>query len=99
MLKDDVQPYLEELRLRQRTNREVARILGVNEAYLARVLGELNLIKIPSQTAREQAEIARRKELRAKRAQIAATMSVGEAARLSEVTERTIYRERAKCKS
>lgn len=99
MLKDDVQPYLPALRLRSITNREVARTLGVTESYLSRILRELGFKKTPSQTAQDKARVQKRKELRAQRPVLATTLTVAEAARQAGVTERTIYRERAKCKT
>ena len=99
MLKDDVQPHLPALRSRSKTNREVARILGVTESHLSRILREINFKKDPSQTAQEKARVQKRKELRALRPTLATTLTVAEAARQAGVTERTIYRERAKCKT
>lgn len=99
MLKDDVQPYLPDLRLRLTTNRAVAKALGVTESYLARILRELGFKKIPSQSANERAAIAQRKILKSKRPTLATTLPVAEAAKQAGVSERTIYRERAKCKT
>lgn len=99
MLKDDIQPFLEDLRLRNKTNREVAHALGVTESYLSRILQEIGFKKIPSQTAQERARVNQRKELKARRPTLATTLPVADAAREAGVTERTIYRERAKCKT
>lgn len=93
MLKEKLAPYLELLKTRSVTNREVAAELGVNETYLSRVLGQMGLKKDPPQSASYrqrqhelfQARIEHRKN-------VAKTLPAKEAAKAANCSVRTITR-------
>ena len=94
MLRDDLKPYLERLKRREITAREVATTLGTHETYVCRVLKQLGvkreeLVKPPSTKELNKA----RAELRL---QLAQTLPVEEAARQAKCSTRTIYRLRGK---
>jgi AraC-like DNA-binding protein len=93
MLRDDLKPYLDQLRRREISGREVARLLGTNETYVSRVLARMGVTREPIVRAPSSAE------LRTQRAEFrrnaAATMSVKDAARAAHCSERTIYRIKA----
>ena len=95
MLRDDIIPFLEELRTRKVTNRAVAARLGVSEEHVSRVLKELGIVKIPGGQERRAA-----KELAAERyryrKEVAKTLSPRLAARAARCSVRTIYRWRNK---
>lgn len=96
MLADNIQPFLEQIRRREITNREVAARLGVSEEHLSRVLKKLNVVKDPPPDRKAQAELNRaRREFRENAAR---TMSVSAAARAAHCSVRTIYRLKAKLK-
>lgn len=89
-----VKPYLDKLRSREMTNREVAGLLGINEQHLSRVLKEIGFEKeAATDRAAAKAATAAKKE---RIAQAAATMTPEEAAKACGVSERTIYRYLAK---
>lgn len=93
MLKDSLAPYLESLRTRAMTNREVAAALGVNETYLSRVLGQMGFVKDAPQSVKER---QRQHELFAARIQhrqhVAKTLPAKEAAKAANCSLRTISR-------
>jgi transposase len=93
MRSDDLKPYIDRLKAREISAREVARLIGTHESYVCRVLKRLKvsretIVKAPST-----------KELRDTRAEFrrnaAATMSIKDAARAAGCSERTIYRIKA----
>jgi IS30 family transposase len=94
MLSEKIKPYIEQIRRRELTNREVAALLGTHETYVCRVLKRMKverdpIIKPPST-----------KELNAARAEfrqeVATTMTAKEAAKAAGCSLRTIYRIRGK---
>lgn len=93
MLKDSLAPYLESLKSRALTNREVATALGVNETYLSRVLGQMGLVKDAPQSVKDR---QRQHELFAARIEhrrnVAKTMPAKEAAKAANCSLRTISR-------
>lgn len=94
MLSDDLKPYIERLKARAITAREVAAALGTHESYVCRVLKRLGveretIVKPPTS-----------RELNAARAEhrlnAAKTLPVKDAARAASCSIRTIYRLRKK---
>jgi DNA-directed RNA polymerase specialized sigma subunit len=85
-----VQPYLDRLKRREMTNREVANELNLAEEHVCRVLAELNFEKDPpvDRAAMKRATAAKKARI----AQFAAAHPPEEAARLAGVSLRTIYR-------
>lgn len=90
MLKRDIQPYIEDLRARRVTNRAVAKVLGVSEAHLSRVLRTLGVVKDPANDRQLQHELAVARKLF--RADLASKLPASQAAKLAKCSERTIYR-------
>jgi transposase len=90
MLKIRLRPYLADLQKRKVTNRAVAKVLGVSEAHLSRVLKGI-IVKDPANNERKA-----RKDLLATRKifrdSVANTLSIKEAAKRANCSERTIYR-------
>lgn len=87
-----VKPYLAALEAREKTNREVAELLGCNEAVLCRILKQLNLLKVPPVDRKAATALGKaRKEFRAEVANRPG-ITPEEAARICEVSVRTIYR-------
>lgn len=85
-----VKPYLADLKARNTTNREVAGLLGCDEATLCRVLKGLGLQKDAPLDRAALVELnAQRKQFRE---HVANTMSPAEAAKAANVSLRTIYR-------
>lgn len=94
MLADDLQPYLDRLRDRDITNRDVARELGVAEESVCRALKRLGFQKnAPASRKAQSALYAARQALRL---QLAHTLPPAEAAAAAHCSVRTIYRFRAK---
>lgn len=94
MLKKKLEPYLDRIRRRELTNREVAALLNTNETYVCRVLKGMGI---------EREEIVKpptSKELNAARTEhrelMASTMTAKEAAKAAGCSLRTIYRIRGK---
>lgn len=89
-LRKRIQPYLDRLRLREITNRDVADALGCNEQHLSRLLSQLGFEKEPAvdRAAHRELVKARKDHL----AHCAATMTPEDAARACDVSVRTIYR-------
>lgn len=96
MLADDIQPFLEQIKRREITNREVAARLHVSESHLCRVLKQLGVERDPPPDRKAQAELNRAR--RAFRENAARTLSVPAAARAAGCSVRTIYRLKAKLK-
>lgn len=94
MLSDAIKPFLEQIRRREITNREVAIALNTHESYVCRVLKRLKVERDPI------VKPASTKELNAARAEhrlhVAMTMPVKEAAKAAGCSIRTIYRLRSK---
>lgn len=93
MLKENLAPYLDSLKSRSATNREVARALGVSETYLSRVLGKMGFVKDAPQSVKER---QRQHELFAARIEhrqhVAKTLPAKEAAKAANCSLRTISR-------
>lgn len=96
MLKRDIQPYLDRLVKREMTNRAAAAILGVSEEHLSRTLKYLGIVKVPRTKADDPKKdlIAARRSFRI---ELANTLSVKEAAKRANCSDRTIYRLKSKC--
>jgi hypothetical protein len=94
MLKNKLKPYLEPLRTRQMTNREVAAILNVNENYLSQVLSKMKLVRVEAEFS--ATSIQKRKDLvaarKAFRKEVAHTLPTKEAAAAANCHPRTILR-------
>lgn len=94
MLSDRLKPYIDQIRKREITNRELADKLGTHESYVCRVLKRLKVERDPLERRPST------KEINAARAEhrrlVAETMSVKDAARAAGCSERTIYRLRSK---
>lgn len=99
MLKDDLIPYLPQLKDRTLTNRQVADLLHASEYHLCRVLKELGLSKIKSKSQQLKDDRQLRQLRKEYREQLAKTQPVQKAAALAGVHQRTIYRDKAKCKT
>lgn len=85
-----VQPYLADLKSRMVTNREVALLLDCNEATLCRVLKGIGVKK---EAPIDHAAVSRlAKERKRFREHAANTMSPEDAAKVANVSLRTIYR-------
>ncbi len=93
LLSRDIQPYLEQLKSRELTNRAVAEILGVSEEHVSRTLKALGVKKdvLPG-TAERELRATRRQY----REHVAKTMPPKQAARAANCSLRTIYRLRNK---
>ncbi len=85
-----VKPYLDDLRSRTKTNREVAALLGCNEQTLCRVLKGLGVEKEAAIDRTAQTEL--NKARKAHRTKCANEMTPEEAAKACGVSVRTIYR-------
>lgn len=85
-----VKPFLEKLRSREMTNRQVAEILEINEQHLCRVLAELGFEREPAIDRKAQKQATADKKARI--AEFAKSHPPEEAARLAGVSVRTIYR-------
>lgn len=85
-----VRPYLEALKSRSTTNRDVAALLGCNEQTLCRVLKGIGAKKEPAIDRTAQTKL--NKARKAFREHVANTMSPEEAALAANVSVRTIYR-------
>jgi DNA-binding CsgD family transcriptional regulator len=93
MLKLKIRPYLADLIARRVTNREVARLLGVTEAYLSRTLKLLEVEKDPpANTRKKQHELVATRK--AHRQSLANQLPPARAAREANCSLRTIYRYR-----
>lgn len=93
-----VLPYLERLRTREITNRDVALLLVCNEQALSRLLGTMGFEKEPAIDRKAASALnAERKAFRHKLANDPA-LSMEEAAARAGVTPRTMYRYRDKAK-
>lgn len=87
-----VRPYLDELKSRAITNREVAAQLGCNEATLCRVLSQLGFAKEPAIDRKALSDLNReRKRFRIATANDPAN-TPEQAAKICNVSVRTIYR-------
>jgi hypothetical protein len=94
MLRDDLKPYIERLKRREMTAREVARLLGTHETYVCRVLGQLKVKRDPpAQPLTDKTIRQARAEHRLRCAQ---TMEPKAAAVAAKCSLRTIYRLRGK---
>ncbi len=97
-----LEPYIEALTTRATTNRAVAKHLNVSEAYLSRILKQLNIQKEPPQDRKHEKEL--RDARRIHRNNIANNLSLKEpraqsmqaAATAANCSTRTIYRLRQK---
>ena len=98
MLKRDIIPYIDQIRERKITNRDLARKLGVNEAYLCRQLKALGIVREPSPFNPEHRDQLRKlaETRRQARLHMAQTMSAKAAAQAAGVSLSTIYRLRNK---
>ena len=84
-----VKPYLDDLKTRKATNREVAHALECSEEALCRTLKTM-IQKDPPQD--RQAEATLKAQRKAFRYEVANTMSIENAAKAANVSTRTIYR-------
>lgn len=94
MLRDDIIPYLDDLKHRRVTNRAVAAQLRVSEEHVSRTLKELGLVKDPAQSRAAAKELVKaRYEYRQS---VAKTLTPKQAAKAARCSVRTIYRWRQK---
>ena len=100
MLKEDIVPFLEDLKNRKKTNRQVAEELGVAPESISRVLKQLGVQRIPGLTKTYLANRKALKEERHKfRMNAAVTLPTHRAVAVTGLCDRTIRRWRAKCKT
>lgn len=97
MLRDNIKPYLDQVRRREITNRELARVLGVSEWHVCRVLKQLKVERDPAKSthAAGRALLEARAELRTELANDP-SLTLAQAARKANCSVRTIYRYRNK---
>jgi IS30 family transposase len=94
MLRDDLKPYIDALKRREITGREVARLLGTHESYISRVLARMNITRDPPAKPLTDKII---NQARAEhRLLCAQTMEPKAAAKAANCSLRTIYRLRGK---
>jgi len=94
-----LQPYLDDLKARRKTNKEVADLLGYSPEHVSRTLAALDFKKDPrppSERARQHALFEQRKQFRA---EAATTMPPKKAASAARCSLRTIYRWRAQAQN
>lgn len=98
-LRQAIKPFLDDLRDRKITGRQVARELGVSETSLSKTLSKLGLKKIPVQNRAEQRQLRQARE--AYRRMVATSMPVKDAAKAANCHPRTIKRllEKLQCKT
>lgn len=90
MLRDDIRPYIEDLKARKTTNRAVAQVLHVSEEQVSRVLKQLRVVKDSVPQAKKRRELAKiRREVRETAAN---SLPIKQAAVEANCSTRTIYR-------
>lgn len=89
-LADKIKPYLDQLRDRELTNRAVAKLLGVSEEHVCRVLKRLKFVKNPPPDRQQASQLYRARQ--EYRRHVATTLSITDAARAAGCSVRTIYR-------
>jgi IS30 family transposase len=87
MLKNDIKPYLRKLKARKITNRAVAKLLGVREQSISRILQGIE--KAP--TAKHQKIDKQLRTTKAAEAR-AGLITISQAASAASCSTRTIYR-------
>ncbi len=93
MLKRTLLPYLDDLRQRKLTNRAVAALLDVSEAHLSRTLKLLEVVKDPIITPPNKTkQLLQARKLMRSLAANNKTLTVAQAAKQANCSERTIYR-------
>jgi len=89
-LKLRIEPYLDDLKAKKVTNRQVAVILGVTESWVSKVLKKEGIVR---QNKHKRAEKRQLRQARLLHRHLAAdTMSIQEAAKACNVHPRTITR-------
>lgn len=85
-----IKDFLDKLRSREITNREVAAALGVSEEHVSRTLAEIGFEKEPAvdRKAQSAAKKARKHQIRVD----AKTMSPEDLAKTHDISVRTAYR-------
>lgn len=96
MLRDQIKPYLDRIRRREMTNRELARVLNASEWHVCRLLKQLKVQRDPPPSREtNRARLEARKQLRTELANDP-TKTLAQAAREAHCSERTLYRYRNK---
>lgn len=90
MLATKIAPYLEQIRRREMTNRQLAALVGASEGHICRLLKRLGVTREPPPDRKKQSALYKARQ--AHRLHCALTMSIAKAAKACYCSERTIYR-------